>query len=70
MRGQLAGSQVYIALLLTGTAALFSAQGSRTDFNDALRSLMVTTIAPEMSAIARAIGEDSVNDPSRRRYGQ
>ena len=58
MRGQLAGSPVYIALLLAGTAALLSAQGSRTDFNDALRSLMVTTIAPEMSAIAGAIGAD------------
>jgi hypothetical protein len=43
---------VYVALLLAGAAALLSAQRSRTDFNDALRSLMVTTIAPEMSAIA------------------
>jgi hypothetical protein len=58
MRGQLAGSPVYIALLLAGAAALLSAQGSRTDFNDALRSLMVTTIAPEMRAIAGAIGQD------------
>lgn len=58
MRGQLAGSPVYVALLLAGAAALLSAQGSRTDFDDALRSLMVTTIAPEMSAIAGAISED------------
>jgi hypothetical protein len=58
MRGQLAGGPVYIALLLAAAAALLSAQGSRTDFNDALRSLMVTTIAPEMSAIAGAIVAD------------
>ena len=58
MRGQLAGSQVYIALLLAGAAALISPQGSRTDFDSALRSLMVTTVAPELRAMAGAIGED------------
>ena len=57
MQRQLAGIQVYVALLLAGAAALFSAQGSRADFDDALRSLIVTTIAPEMNAIAGAIGE-------------
>jgi hypothetical protein len=58
MRGELASSPVDIAPLLAVAGALRSAQISRTDFNDALRSLMVTTIAPEMSAISGAIGED------------
>lgn len=58
MRGLLAGDPVYIALLLAGAAALLSAQGSRTDFNDSLRSLMLATIAPELSLMAEAIGED------------
>jgi hypothetical protein len=58
MRGQFASSPVYIALFLAAAAALLSAQGSRTNFNDALRSLMETPIAPVMSTMAGAMSED------------